>query len=81
MEGKSDYFCDCNRVPERVLRELIAREGLRSIAAIGRRTGAGEGCGSCRAGIALLVREILGGEPDYSSADEENPPPLSPPMD
>jgi len=48
------YVCICNAVTERAIREA-AREGVRSLAELSRRTGCADCCGSC----ADLAREIL----------------------
>ncbi len=48
-------LCACREVPERAVREAIAR-GVRTLAALDRETGAGGACGTCRPEIAGLLR-------------------------
>ena len=48
------YVCICNAVTERTIREA-ARQGVRSLSELSRRTGCAECCGSC----ADLASEIL----------------------
>jgi bacterioferritin-associated ferredoxin len=50
------YICSCFAVNDRTIRRH-AREGADSVDEIGRRCGAGTGCGSCRFRIERIVRE------------------------
>lgn len=50
-------ICNCNRVPEAAVCAAIAG-GCDSVAAIGERTGAGTGCGSCRGALARLLTSV-----------------------
>ncbi|QGJ70279.1 3-oxoacyl-[acyl-carrier protein] reductase [Planctomycetales bacterium 10988] len=48
-------ICNCNRVNESTIKQSIA-SGCDSIAAIGNRTAAGTGCGSCQGELARLLQ-------------------------
>jgi nitrite reductase (NADH) large subunit len=47
-------ICNCHKVSDRVLKEAIAN-GAESVAALGERTKAGTGCGSCKADLGQLL--------------------------
>jgi bacterioferritin-associated ferredoxin len=53
------FVCLCLAVTDARVREAIAA-GARDLAELGRRTGAGTDCGSCR---EVLARLIVEGEP------------------
>jgi nitrite reductase (NADH) large subunit len=47
-------ICNCHKVSDRVLKDAIAN-GADSVAALGERTKAGTGCGSCKADLGQLL--------------------------
>jgi nitrite reductase (NADH) large subunit len=49
--------CNCNKVTEATLREVIAN-GAESVAAVGSSTKAGTGCGSCKPEIERLITSL-----------------------
>lgn len=51
-------LCHCLVVEEAEIRRVI-RQGARTVEDIGERCEAGTGCGSCRAGIAIVLDEEL----------------------
>ncbi|MEX1363826.1 MAG: (2Fe-2S)-binding protein [Nannocystaceae bacterium] len=53
--GVSRILCQCLLVDERDVVATI-RAGARTVDEVGERCDAGTGCGSCRAGIDLLIR-------------------------
>lgn len=48
-------LCVCLKVGRNVICDAIAKEGLRSVEAVGAATGAGTSCGSCRPELAALI--------------------------
>ncbi|PJZ49672.1 NAD(P)H-nitrite reductase [Leptospira saintgironsiae] len=56
LQGK--VVCSCNGVGEGNIREAI-QDGERTLDAIGRRTGAGTGCGSCRLEVTTILKSML----------------------
>jgi len=48
-------ICECTGVTDGTIRAL-ARDGVRSVAEVARRCGAGGCCQSCRPGIACILR-------------------------
>lgn len=47
--------CHCHRVSDRQIRSTV-REGAVSVAEIGRRCGAGTGCGGCRPEVSAILQ-------------------------
>jgi NifU-like protein len=53
-------LCRCHGIPEETVRQSIAVMGLEEVQAVVDATGAGTGCGSCRADIPRLLAEAKG---------------------
>lgn len=62
-------LCHCLVVEEAEVRRVI-RQGARTVEDIGLRCDAGTGCGSCRAGIAILLDEELRRRAQRGDADD-----------
>ena len=54
--GPEDTVCTCNAVTRGQLCDAIAREGLTTVADVGRATRATTGCGSCTSDVQELLR-------------------------
>ena len=52
--------CNCNGVSKKQITAAIVDEGCSSVAAVGSKTKAGKGCGSCRGMIAQLIEACVG---------------------
>jgi nitrite reductase (NADH) large subunit len=53
--GEAQRICQCNDVSKETILRAIA-DGARDVAAIGERTAAGTGCGTCQSDLALFLR-------------------------
>ncbi len=62
-------LCHCLVVEEAEVRRVI-RQGARTVDEIGDRCDAGTGCGSCRAGIAVVLDEELRRRAQHGDAAE-----------
>ena len=51
------YVCNCRGVTEGQLHTAIVEQDLATLAEVEAATGAGGGCGCCRAEIALILNE------------------------
>jgi len=56
-------LCRCFGIPEQAVKESIAVMGLKSVEDIVAHTGAGSGCGTCRADMPRLLDEAAGTPP------------------
>lgn len=56
----SAQVCNCNGVCKKDIVEAINNDGCKSVSAIGVKTKAGKGCGSCRGLIAQIIEGTLG---------------------
>jgi bacterioferritin-associated ferredoxin len=65
----SRLLCHCLVVEEAEVRRVI-RQGARTVEDIASRCDAGTGCGSCRAGIAIVLDEELRRRAQRGDADE-----------
>ncbi len=52
--------CNCNGVSKKEITDAILKHNCRSVAAVGAKTRAGSGCGSCRGAVAKLIETVLG---------------------
>jgi bacterioferritin-associated ferredoxin len=57
------YVCICLAVTDAQVRAAIDA-GARDLAAVGRRTGAGTDCGTCRERLVRLIAAVGGDVPD-----------------
>ncbi len=57
-------ICNCNGVSKRVIVDAIVNKGCSSVSAVGDKTKAGKGCGSCKGLIAQLI-EWKRGQVEY----------------
>jgi bacterioferritin-associated ferredoxin len=62
-------LCHCLVVEEAEVRRVI-RQGARTVEDIAARCDAGTGCGSCRAGIAIVLDEELRRRAQRGDADD-----------
>lgn len=53
-------ICNCNGVSKKEITDAILEHNCRSVAAVGAKTRAGSGCGSCRGAVAKLIETVLG---------------------
>ncbi len=53
-------ICNCNGVSKKQIMHAITENNCSSVAAVGGKTKAGKGCGSCRGMIAQLIEDCLG---------------------
>lgn len=53
-------ICNCNGVSKKRILQAVMDENCASVAAVGTKTKAGKGCGSCRGLIAQLIEGCLG---------------------
>lgn len=66
-EGDEDLdpvLCRCHGIPEETVRQSIAVMGLDEVQAVVDATGAGTGCGSCRADIPRVIADAKGKAPE-----------------
>jgi len=52
--------CNCNGVSKKRIVQAIMDESCTSVAAVGAKTKAGKGCGSCRGMVAQIIEDCLG---------------------
>lgn len=57
MAADDRELCHCMRVTEREVK-LAIRAGASTVDEVGERCEAGTGCGSCRGGIEVLLRQV-----------------------
>ncbi len=53
-------ICNCNGVCKKDIVNVILNEDCKSVSAVGAKTKAGKGCGSCRGMIAQIIESCLG---------------------
>ncbi len=53
-------ICNCNGVCKKEITDAILDANCKTVAAVGKKTKAGKGCGSCRGLIAQLIESCLG---------------------
>lgn len=53
-------ICNCNGVCKKEIVAAIQKDGCHSVAAVGAKTKAGKGCGSCRGMIAQIIESCVG---------------------
>ena len=53
-------ICNCHGVCKKAIIEVIQNENCQSVAAVGAKTKAGKGCGSCRGLIAQIIEATIG---------------------
>ncbi|MCA9402621.1 MAG: nitrite reductase large subunit NirB [Candidatus Omnitrophica bacterium] len=61
-------ICNCNGVCKKTIVDCIVNDGATSVAAVGAKTKAGKGCGSCRGLIAQLIESAVG-EVQYDASE------------
>ena len=61
------YVCICAAVDETDVHRSLC-EGVRTVAELARRNGAGSGCGSCRVRICDMIRKYDDGRPQSMAA-------------
>ena len=61
-------ICNCNGVCKKTIVDCIENDGATSVAAVGAKTKAGKGCGSCRGLIAQLIESAVG-EVQYDASE------------
>jgi NifU-like protein len=57
-EERAPLLCRCHGIPEDTVKQSIAVMGLEQVDDVVRATGAGAGCGSCKADIPRLIDEV-----------------------
>lgn len=53
-------ICNCNGVSKKTILDAILKGGCSTVSAVGEKTKAGKGCGSCKALVAQLIEGALG---------------------
>ncbi len=66
-------LCRCFGIPEQAVKESIAVMDLKSMEDIVAHTGAGSGCGTCRADMPRLLDEVAGTPPPAAPAPKAKP--------
>lgn len=56
----SAQICNCNGVCKKDIVDAIENYGCKSVSAVGAKTKAGKGCGSCRGLVAQIIESTLG---------------------
>lgn len=64
----SAQICNCNGVCKGDILAAIENENCTSVAAVGAKTKAGQGCGSCRGSIAQIIASVVG-EVGYDASE------------
>jgi NifU-like protein len=75
-EGDEDLdpvLCRCHGIPEDTVRQSIAVMGLDEVQAVVDATGAGTGCGSCRADIPRIIADAKGKAPEAPAPRRAGP--------
>ena len=53
-------ICNCNGVCKKEIIDVVLNDNCQSVSAVGAKTKAGKGCGSCRSMIAQIIESCLG---------------------
>ncbi len=61
-------ICNCNGVCKKEIVNVIVNENCQSVSAVGAKTKAGKGCGSCRSMIAQIIESCVG-KVSYDAAE------------
>lgn len=61
-------ICNCNGVCKKEIIDVILNDNCQSVSAVGARTKAGKGCGSCRSLIARIIESCVG-KVSYDAAE------------
>ncbi len=72
-EDLEPVLCRCHGIPEETVRQSIQVMGLEDVQAVVDATGAGTGCGSCRADIPRLLAEAKGAPPKAEAPRRAGP--------
>lgn len=62
----SDYACRCLKVSEEVVREAVLVFGVRTVAELRERTGAGDGCNACHRRLRTLLEQLAAAREKWS---------------
>lgn len=61
-------ICNCNGVCKKEIVDVILNDGCKSVSAVGAKTKAGKGCGSCRSLVARIIESCVG-KVSYDAAE------------